>query len=369
MALRFRYREFYACDGAPVERTMVMWGASRKAWLVDRQLTDAFIPAVDRAVRWVLERPEQAARVCLVSFPAVEAALSAALGHPGAADAWVARGQEASALAPLVERLQPILARLPGTLELAHYGDLRGLDQWKDADALVTLGDPVQNLGAVRHDAMFIGLPDPDERVHGLTRAELEQAHGRLRTVHRTKPARSLHVGRVLPGGWHGAKIMGRSRSEDWARGGEMGKAFGHLGAEHGVKGKAFGVLGAEHGVKGAAHGAKGAGFGHLGAAHGAKGAAYGHLGAEAGRNAEQPNRNASDMTAGEVQVRVSCLGGIAEACEALGIHRNTLMRYRTGERAIPQDLADRLRALSDRSMHPTPEGDGPLPNEENNLH
>lgn len=349
LALRFRYREFYACDGAPVERTMMMWGASRKAWLVDGQLTDAFVNAVDRAVRWACERPEQAERVCMVSFPAVEVALSGALGHPGAAEAWIARGQEASALGPLVERLKPILARLPGTLELAHYGDLRGLDQWKDADALVTLGDPVQNLGAVRHDATFIGLPDPDERVHGLTRAELEQAHGRLRTVHRTKPARSLHIGRVLPGGWHGARILGRSRAEDWARGGELGKAFGHLGAEHGWKGAQFGHLGAEHGIKGKD-------FGALGAEHGAKGAG-------AGTAVAATRKNQSDMTAGEVQVLVSMIGGNAVACEVLGVSVPALMRYKNGARGIPQDLADRLRGRAMVRLSGPPVG--PVPNED----
>jgi hypothetical protein len=328
----------------------VMWGASRKAWIVDGRLTDAFVAAVERAVRWALERPEQAQSVCFVSFPLVELALRGALGHPGVAEAWEDRGQGAAVLPALVERLQPILARLPGTLELAHYGDLRGLDRWKDADALVTLGDPVQNLGAVRHDAMFIGLPDPDERVHGLTRAELEQAHGRLRTVHRTKPARSLHIGRVLPGGWHGAKIMGRSRAEDWARGGEMGKAFGHLGAEHGIKGAQFGVLGAEHGIKGKD-------FGVLGAP-------FGHLGADAGRAAEQPNRNHGDMTPGEVQVLVSMIGGNDAACELLSVSKRTLMRYRSGDRVIPQALADRLRDRAFGRVTDPPAS--PDPNEEN---
>lgn len=348
LALRFRYREFYAEDGAPVERTMVMWGASRKAWFVDAQLTDAFIAAVERSVRWVLERPEQAEQICIVTFPPIEAAVLAALGRPGAAETWVARGQEPTALPALVERLRPILARLPGTLELAHYGDLRGLDRWKDADALVTLGDPVQNLGAVRHDAAFIGLPDPDERVHGLTRAELEQAHGRLRTVHRTKPARSLHIGRVLPGGWYGARILGRSRAEDWARGGEIGKAFGALGAVHGVKGARFGVLGAEHGIKGAAAGA-------LGAEHGIKGAA-------AGAAVAATRRNASDMTPGEVQVLVSMCGGNREACEALGVSKSALMNYKRGDRAIPQDLAERLRGRAFRGVHGPPVA--PHPNE-----
>jgi hypothetical protein len=351
LALRFRYREFYAQDGAHVERTMVMWGASRKAWFIDGQLTDGFVNAVERAVRWALEQPSTQ-RVCLVSFVGVEVALRAAQGDATAAQAWESMGQDPAALPVLVERLRPVLARLPGTLELAHYGAIRGLDHWRDCDALVTLGDPIQNLGSVRHDAAFIGLPDPDARVHGLARAELEQAHGRLRTVHRSKPARMLHIGRVLPGGWHGARILGRSRAEDWARGGEMGREHGIKGAAYGILGKEFGVLGKEHGIKGAEHGAKGAEFGALGA--------------EAGAVVAAQRRNESDMTSDEVKARVEALGGERAAIEALGITERTLRRYRNGERSIPQELADKLRMCA--GSHRTGPPGGPLPDGEISL-
>ena len=36
----------------------------------------------------------------------------------------------------------------------------------------------------------------------GLFTAELEQAHGRLRTVHRTTPCTQIHVGMLCPDGW-----------------------------------------------------------------------------------------------------------------------------------------------------------------------
>lgn len=332
MAPRFRYREFYAADGAPIERAMVMWGASRKAWFPGRQLTveSGAVSAIERAVRWALERPEQATNVCIVTFKLLATAIRAALGQPGAEQEWHKQKQPPETLAPLAERIRKTLKRLPGAVDVAHYGAVRGLDRWMHADCLITLGDPVPELGSLRHDAAFIGLPDADERAHGVTRGELEQAHGRLRTVHRRTPARSLHVGRVLPGGWHGAKIMGRSRAEDWARGGEMGKAFGVLGAAHGVKGAQFGVLGAEHGIKGKD-------FGPLGAAAGTKGAA-------AGAAIAETRRNQSDMVAGEVQVLVSMIGGNAAATELLGVSVPALMRYKKGDRAIPQDLADRLR-------------------------
>ena len=44
-------------------------------------------------------------------------------------------------------------------------------------------------------------LEDPTKLNNPPFRAELEQAQGRLRSVHRTRPARALHVGRMLPGG------------------------------------------------------------------------------------------------------------------------------------------------------------------------
>lgn len=351
MAPRFRYREFYAPDGASIERTMVMWGASRKAWFPSRRLTveSGAVAAIERAVRWALEQPERATNVCIVTFKLLATAIRAALGQPGAAEEWRAKGQPPETLEPLAERIKTLLARLPGVVDVAHYGLIRGLDRWMDADCLITLGDPVPELGALRHDAAFIGLPDADERVHGLTRAELEQAHGRLRTVHRVKPARSLHIGRVLPGGWHGAKIMGRSRAEDWARGGELGKEHGWKGAEHGIKGAKYGHLGAEHGIKGKE-------FGVLGAP-------FGHLGAEAGRTAEQPNRNQSDMAHEEVRALVDVLGGNEVAIALLDVSRRTLFNYKSGERTIPQRLADRLRVLAGKVHAP---GRRPDPNEEN---
>ncbi len=99
------------------------------------------------------------------------------------------------------KRLVPWVRReLPGA-DVAHFGALRGLDRWKDFDALITLGDPLQPIDSV---ARTIG-PDDDlsERVNDLARAELEQAHGRLRVVHRERPCTMVHVGRLVPLGWH----------------------------------------------------------------------------------------------------------------------------------------------------------------------
>jgi hypothetical protein len=117
-------------------------------------------------------------------------------------EAWIKAGQCESDLDHVVARIRAVLAKWDGSLTVGHYGAVRGLDAMKNVDAMATLGDPWPQLGIVEHDVAFLGLSDPwEKRVEGLCRAELEQAHGRLRVVHRTRAGRALHVGNVLPGG------------------------------------------------------------------------------------------------------------------------------------------------------------------------
>ena len=112
------------------------------------------------------------------------------------------------------EQLGPILARLPRTPLTGHYGAVRGLDGMKECDNLVTLGDPWMNLSDALNDAGFLGLGDQwESRFEARCRAELEQAHGRLRTIHRTRPGRALHIGKVLPSGraWESGGVAVKS--------------------------------------------------------------------------------------------------------------------------------------------------------------
>ena len=93
-----------------------------------------------------------------------------------------------------------LAALLDGGVELliGHYGAQRGLDTWAGADVLVTLGDPWPDLGAARAEALALGL-DPNAWARDKARAELLQAWGRARAVHRTTPVLILHLGaRVL---------------------------------------------------------------------------------------------------------------------------------------------------------------------------
>jgi hypothetical protein len=73
----------------------------------------------------------------------------------------------------------------------------------KEVDGVLTCGDALPNLDKVQGDADSIDMDAKwvESQIRDRASAELEQAHGRLRPVHRTKPARSLHIGRVRPGG------------------------------------------------------------------------------------------------------------------------------------------------------------------------
>lgn len=193
---------FEARDGAPVERVLLRTtSGTRAAWLPGGRIHVARVTgAVRAAVDWALERPGP---LGLITFLALELALRAARGED-VRGAWGKAGQRVEDLELIRTSLGPELARLAGLrVELGHYGAMRGLDGWKDLDAVITLGDPWKNLGDVQHEVDFLELPGGWEaRVEAQARAELEQAHGRLRVVHRTRPARQLHVGALVPGGW-----------------------------------------------------------------------------------------------------------------------------------------------------------------------
>ena len=106
---------------------------------------------------------------------------------------------------------RPILARARCQWMVGYYGNLRGLDAMAGCDALATLMDPVPNLDEVQHNAAYYELEfNWEEYLRMLTRADLEQAHGRLRLVHRTQQAAACHVGSELPGGygWCGHEVV-----------------------------------------------------------------------------------------------------------------------------------------------------------------
>ena len=224
-----------AADGAPITRTLYRARSqTRTGWLNRGRLevTAGLAQALDVTVTWVLEHPETQ-RIGIITFPAAELAIRAALGEDVTA-AWLKLRQTRRALDEAREVLGPIVARLPQRPELGHYGAMRGLDAWSLLDGVATLGDPWPNLGAVQHEADFLNLGCPraedetdwERRAEEQAAAELEQGHGRIRAVHRKRPARLLHVGGVMPRGWHDVEVRrpadGRPPNRATAAAGEV---------------------------------------------------------------------------------------------------------------------------------------------------
>ena len=205
---------FTAADGAPVERTHVRASSSsRRAWFAHGRLVldTGALSAVREVVSWALER--RVMSLGIVTMRVLELAVLAGLGRD-VAEEWTKAGQlhfRENAAA-----MREALAPLAGvSVSTAHYGATRGLNRLAGVDALATLGDPWPNVGHVQTEATYLGV-DADERLEAVARAELEQAHGRLRVVHRTRPGYALHVGRVVPGGaaWSSEAVVRRAPRE-----------------------------------------------------------------------------------------------------------------------------------------------------------
>jgi hypothetical protein len=209
--------DFLATDGAPIERThLTCSAASRKHWMNRGKLLakPSLVNAMRELISWAKADPS-ANKLGIITFKPLRLALESILmpEATAVAEEWACSGQSDDILEELKRRLGPILAQWDGEILLGHYGAVRGLNTMSDADCLATLGDPWPDIGQVGRDVAYLDMSDEAEaRMEALCRAELEQAHGRLRTVHRTRPGRALHVGRVLPSG------------SGWCRGGVIFK-------------------------------------------------------------------------------------------------------------------------------------------------
>jgi hypothetical protein len=196
-----RHLRFSAGDGAPIARTLIRCrSATRRSWLPKGKIAvEKVVPSIRALREWLDAEPTTS--VGCITMRTVELALRASRGEKVDAE-WSRVGQPPKALAGAIEAFAPIIADWRGEILFGHYGAVRGLNTMANVDALATLGDPWPNLGEVQNNVAFLGLPESwESRLEALCRAELEQAHGRLRTIHRTRPGRALHVGNVLPGG------------------------------------------------------------------------------------------------------------------------------------------------------------------------
>ncbi len=194
---------FAGADGASIRRLHIRRkSAVRKHWLPRGKLKLA--PGLVQSVKDILEFAEGTSSLGIITMHTIELALRTALepDDPRHEAAWREARQDATDLTQVREALGPLLRAYPGKVLLGHYGAVRGLNYMSDVDCLATLGDPWPHLNRVRHEVAFLGLDDTwESRTVELCKAELEQAHGRLRAVHREAPARAIHVGSVRPGG------------------------------------------------------------------------------------------------------------------------------------------------------------------------
>jgi hypothetical protein len=195
-----RFHRFSAPDGAPIARTLLRCrAATRKGWFARGRIDlDAVASALRTALEWARE-DLLCRRLGLITMRLLRLHIEAAW-RP---DREPPEELTKSTIAEARDKLGPVLRSWPGEIIFGHYGAVRGLNTMTDVDALITLGDPWPNLADARNDAAFLGLaPAWQERLEAMCRAELEQAHGRIRPVHRTRPGRALHVGTVLPSGY-----------------------------------------------------------------------------------------------------------------------------------------------------------------------
>lgn len=174
-------------DAPGVERRFRVWQHGARS-----RHTSAGLPIAEQIrgpLRWLAERlQERGARVLgLLTHQPLAKALQAWL-----LDRKADPAKPAPAWCPdeLAELVAAGLEILPG-----YYGAQRGLNTWAGCDVLATLGDPWPNLGAARAEALALGLNDPEAWALEQTRAELLQAWGRARTVHRASPVLVVHLG------------------------------------------------------------------------------------------------------------------------------------------------------------------------------
>ncbi len=197
-----------APDGAPIARTLrYRKGATRKGWFAkgQLQLNPHPMSCVAEMIAWLKSDPPPT-KSGIISMRPIAVALEAARApqNDNLPAQWVALGQAPETLTAAQNALGPLMEQIPGDVVFGYYGGLRGLNHMKDVDKLVTLGDAYPNLEDVKAELLVLRMDAAnlwEARLSGLCRAELEQAHGRLRTIHRTKPGYALHIGRELPSG------------------------------------------------------------------------------------------------------------------------------------------------------------------------
>lgn len=233
--IEMQRHRFTVRDGAPIERCVLpISSASRSMWqpygapIWDNGILRMLQRAVDWAQQPFLFHKDQPPLITrdlfFVSYLPIYLTMSAAL-NPERTDVWARwanLGLRPASLEKGIERVRPILRSWPGTWLLGYFGNIRGMNHAMHCQASITFGDPRPQYGIAEHESQYLNF-DLEEFVKLSAGCELEQAHGRLRAIQRTTPARMLHVGTVLPRGtgWE-SPILLETNPEEAARAGAM---------------------------------------------------------------------------------------------------------------------------------------------------
>jgi hypothetical protein len=389
-------------DRSPTSRHMIEWsggsrtkltphGAAPNVALIARGLAVAIETAAEDA---------DARTLFIASYMVVEGLILTARGATEregrallARGSWASAGDTEARVDELEklsrEHIGPVLARWPGAIETAHYQALRGLNRWTDFDAFITLGDANLNMAEVERVAAHLQISAEGRGAFEAAR-ELEQAHGRARAPSRSKgPARLIHLGRVRPYGvgWDACERrqfpVGRPAELDAATAAAAVEQFGsqreaarELGRplatvqaalERGGSGDRKPPRKNESSTRGfpvtpfdraetqsAAQNTRRSGEAGAPAAGGVSGHKNDRADAARGgrpKLAPAVRMEATAMDTEELEIALvklcSRLGkNRAEVAGTLGIARETLSRYASGKRAIPAELAAKVRAM-----------------------
>lgn len=192
----FAVRSCAVSDGAPVKRVMVLRGGRGSKALT----TSYWDEELGRRVR---RQPEPGDPPGF-PWPAVDAALERALGEAKQYDPPRVLFVTFKALADAL-RADPVRLR-GGLVQVAHYGALRGLNQWQqgqptECSVVYCFGTP---RFAVYSSLLQLGLVGEaaDQAWVAFAAGEIEQAIGRLRLPRRTKPATCFVEGDVAALSW-----------------------------------------------------------------------------------------------------------------------------------------------------------------------
>ena len=176
-------------DGAPVRRVFLPWGnGTRKG---------AF--ARSGSIRWESVRgpAREAFALALEGVPRGGSVTILTWRHLAQLLERVAKGE---AVDPEARALLEPFEAAGVSVAFGYFGNLRGRNDWRDSDGLVVLGSPWPNLSAVQSIARALKLEGAAEDVgRHETRAELEQAVGRIRAPRRTRAAVVVVVATLPP--------------------------------------------------------------------------------------------------------------------------------------------------------------------------